>query len=178
MAAQVHKIIAGSPRCLARFLFPRGRFGPYFAAVNDDQFLRIVEATPLVSIDLILRNERGEALLGKRLNRPAQGFWFVPGGRIRKNERVARALARISQRELGVEITDANLMGVFDHLYEDNFLNAPGVNTHYVVLGFAAQFPLSTPLTPDDQHSELRWWRASDLLAAADVHENTKAYFR
>ena len=56
--------------------------------LNDTDFLHIVDATPLVSIDLVLRNERDEVLLGQRKNRPAQGIWFVPGGRIRKNERV------------------------------------------------------------------------------------------
>src|SRR5687767_7562775 len=43
--------------------------------LDDDKFLKIIEATPLVSIDLIIRNAQGQVLLGKRLNRPAQGFW-------------------------------------------------------------------------------------------------------
>jgi colanic acid biosynthesis protein WcaH len=149
-----------------------------FCSMNDQEFLRIVDATPLVSIDLIIRNEYGQALLGKRLNRPARDSWFVPGGRIRKNETVPQALARISRRELGVTITDAKLIGVFDHLYNDNFLAAPGVSTHYVVLGFAAQLPAAAALIPDDQHSELCWCGIEELLARTDVHENTKAYFR
>ena len=85
--------------------------------MTDEQFLHIVDATPLVSIDLVIRNERGEMLLGWRKNRPAQNSWFVPGGRIRKNERVKEALQRISQRELGVAISDAKVLGVFDHIY-------------------------------------------------------------
>lgn len=146
--------------------------------LTDDQFLRIVEATPLVSIDLIIRNPRGEVLLGRRLNRPAKDSWFVPGGRIRKNERVREALRRISQRELGVLIEQADLLGVFDHIYEDNFLGAPGVNTHYVVLGYAAALPQDAVLTPDDQHGEFKWWPVGELLGRADVHPNTKAYFK
>ena len=146
--------------------------------MTDEDFLHIVDATPLVAIDLIIRNESGAVLLGKRLNRPAQGCWFVPGGRIRKNERTAEALSRISQHELGVTVAGAKLIGAFDHIYEDNFLGAPGVNTHYVVLGFAAQLPESAPLTPDDQHSELRWWPVEELISSAEVHENSKAYFR
>ena len=149
-----------------------------FTSVTDEQFLDIVDATPLVSIDLIIRNERGEVLLGWRVNRPAQNSWFVPGGRIRKNERVKEALQRISQRELGMAINDAKLVGVFDHIYEDNFLGTPKVNTHYVVLGFAAELSSSTALTADEQHGELKWWGVNDLLASHDVHENTKAYFR
>jgi colanic acid biosynthesis protein WcaH len=146
--------------------------------LNDSDFLRIVEATPLVSIDLIVRNGQGEVLLGRRTNRPAQGMWFVPGGRIRKNERVADALRRISRRELGVELAEAKLLGVFDHIYPDNFLGAPDVNTHYVVLGMEAPWPNSASVTTDEQHDEFRWWTAAEILASDKVHENTKAYFR
>jgi colanic acid biosynthesis protein WcaH len=146
--------------------------------LDDSDFLRIVDSTPLVSIDLILRNARGEILLGRRTNRPAQGMWFVPGGRIRKNERVADALRRISRRELGVEISQAQLLGVFDHLYPDNFLGTTGVSTHYVVLGMAAPWPDGVPVRADDQHEEMLWWAESEILACNEVHENTKAYFR
>ena len=97
-------------------------------SLEQDKFLSIVAATPLVSIDLILRSERGRVLLGRRVNRPAQGFWFVPGGRIRKNERIKDALRRISRAELGIEIEHAELTGVFDHIYEDNYFGAPGIN--------------------------------------------------
>ena len=145
--------------------------------MTNEEFLRIVDATPLVSIDLIIRNEHGQVLLGWRINRPAQNSWFVPGGRIRKNERVKEALQRISQRELGVVIVDAALVGVYDHIYEDNFLGASKVNTHYVVLGFATELSSKTVFTPDEQHGELKWWRVSDLLAQGEVHPNTKAYF-
>lgn len=146
--------------------------------LNDTEFLHIVDATPLVSIDLILRNERGEVLLGRRANRPARGLWFVPGGRIRKNERVNEALQRISERELGVRIAQAKLLGAFDHIYPDNFLGAPDVNTHYVVLGMAAELPSDRAFTVDQQHEELKWWTVKQLLAEPLVHENTKVYFR
>lgn len=43
-------------------------------------FQTIIGATPLVSIDLIVKKAKGEVLLGYRTNRPAQGDWFVPGG--------------------------------------------------------------------------------------------------
>ena len=145
--------------------------------LSDTDLLHIVDATPLVSIDLILRNERGEVLLGQRVNRPAQGLWFVPGGRIHKNERVAEALQRISKRELGVTISEAKLLGVFDHIYPDNFLGATGVNTHYVVLGMAAELAGNLRFAADAQHSELKWWTKAELLASAVVHQNTKAYF-
>jgi len=146
--------------------------------LDDETFLKVVEATPLVSLDLLIRRDGGEVLLGRRVNRPAQGFWFVPGGRIRKNERVSEALKRISLGELGVAIERAELIGVFDHIYEDNFAGKPGINTHYVVIAFEHRFPAGAVLRPDAQHSELNWWKIDALLSSPEVHANTKAYFR
>lgn len=142
-----------------------------------DLFLTVVGATPLVSIDLVIRNAEGQVLLGRRKNRPARGYWFVPGGRIFKNERVEQAMRRISQAEIGVAIDDANLLGVFDHIYPDNFWGEE-VNTHYVVLGYTYLLPAGTEIAPDDQHDALQWWTVEALLDSPEVHENTKAYFR
>lgn len=59
--------------------------------LDQSLFKTIVANTPLISIDLIIRNESGMALLGQRLNQPAQGYWFVPGGRIFKDENFSQA---------------------------------------------------------------------------------------
>ncbi|WP_188925660.1 NUDIX domain-containing protein [Shewanella algicola] len=62
----------------------------------------MIENTPLVSIDFVVYNQKGEVLLGKRNNRPAQGGWFVPGGRIKKDELMSAAFKRLAKNELGV----------------------------------------------------------------------------
>lgn len=144
---------------------------------NDEDFARIIAATPLVSIDLILRNPQGQILLGYRRNRPAQDTWFVPGGRIRKNERLADAWRRIARVELGITLDAPRLLGVYEHLYDDNALDLPGVGTHYVVLACEADLPAGAALQPDQQHAQLHWWEIAALLASPDVHANTKAYF-
>jgi colanic acid biosynthesis protein WcaH len=147
-------------------------------SLADDDFARIIEATPLVSIDLVLRNPQGEVLLGRRRNRPAQEYWFVPGGRIRKNERTQDAFRRIAQAELGIAPAPSRLIGVFDHMYEDNFFDIPGLTTHYVVIACEAELGAGSLLQPDEQHAELKWWPVEQLLASAEVHDNSKLYFR
>ncbi len=147
--------------------------------ISDEQFLKVIDSTPLVSIDLILANSQGEILLGKRNNRPAQGYWFVPGGRIRKNERLADAIKRISLAESGSELTlsDGQLLGAFDHIYDDNFSGIDGINTHYVVLAYNIKLKDDFEIAPDEQHSEMKWWSKDGLLNDYEVHQNTKAYF-
>ena len=148
--------------------------------MKGKHFLEIIEATPLVSIDLIIRNPSEKVLLGKRINRPAKGYWFVPGGRIIKNETIVHALKRISVTEMGQDLsTEAHsLLGAYDHIYEDNFLNVDRVNTHYVVLAFSILLQQEIDVNPDEQHSDLQWWEIDTLLKDPTVHHNTKAYFR
>lgn len=147
--------------------------------LDEDEFLDIIKKTPLVSIDLIVRDENQNILLGCRKNRPAQGKWFVPGGRIRKDESIANACSRISQKELGVHVSvdDTRFLGVYEHLYDDNVAGIPGFGTHYVVLGHEVTLPASQLSPPTEQHTEYRWLSERQILQDPDVHENTKLYF-
>ena len=145
-----------------------------------EQFVAVIDATPLVSIDLIVRNDQHTVLLGKRLNRPAQGYWFVPGGRIRKNERLTEAFKRLCETELGqaFSLSQAQPLGHYEHFYQDNALEAEGVSTHYVVLAYELKLGDEHELVLDDQHTEHRWWSEQELLASDLVHAHTKDYFR
>ena len=148
--------------------------------IDKKHVLKIIEATPLVSIDLVIRNPSNKVLLGKRNNRPAMGYWFVPGGRIFKNETINQALKRISEVELGQDLSTKapSLLGAYDHIYEDNFLNVKGINTHYVVLAFVIALQQEIEVKSDEQHTELKWWEVDKLLQDQTVHQNTKVYFR
>jgi colanic acid biosynthesis protein WcaH len=147
--------------------------------LDADDFLDIIARTPLVSVDIVALDAAGRALLGMRVNRPAQGYWFVPGGRILKGERIADAFARICLRELGIEcgIAEARLLGVFDHLYDDNYRGVEGIDTHYVVIAYEVRLGADVVLAPDDQHEALKWFARDELLREAKVHPNTKRYF-
>ena len=103
--------------------------------IDDKQFLKIIESTPLVSIDLIIENQRGDILLGKRTNRPAQNYWFVPGGRIRKNETIAEAIARISSTELGIDLSINDVSDLNGNIIDvsKNFLKEFSTNQAYII---------------------------------------------
>ena len=148
--------------------------------MKDKNILEIIVATPLVSIDLVIKNPSKKVLLGKRTNRPAKGYWFVPGGRIIKNETINQALKRISKVEVGLDLSTEtlNLLGAYDHIYEDNFLNVSGINTHYVALAFAVNLKQEIEVKPDEQHIAFKWWKIDKLLEDPSVHLNTNAYFR
>ena len=147
--------------------------------LSQADFGFIVRHTPLVSIDLIVRNPDDAILLGLRRNEPAKDTWFVPGGVIRKGETRAQAFERISHMELGhaLSIHDAQFLGVHEHHYPSNFTGTTDFGTHYVVLAYELNRADQTTYVPDDQHHRYRWFSLPDLLADSQVHPNTKAYF-
>ncbi len=156
-----------------------------------EQFLEIVKNTPLVSIDLVIRDESGAVLTGMRTNAPACGYWFVPGGRIRKSDAdLAAAFTRIVTAELGdegvgkVKFADARLLGIYEHRYADNYAGNDQFDTYYIVLGCEVRCErLDIPKLPllkgenDEQHSAWRYYEVDELLKAIDVHQNVKNYF-
>ncbi len=141
-------------------------------------FKCIIKNTPLISIDLIVENKEGKILLGLRKNKPAQGYYFVPGGRIFKNETIEEAFRNISKNELGMDfdIKDADFLGVFQHFYEDNYFGDDGFGTHYVVLAYHLKIEDTLNL-PDEQHSEYIWLTPEEILKNEKVHKYTKNYF-
>ncbi len=143
----------------------------------DEVFRTVVSSTPLVSIDLVVENTNGELLLGLRNNRPAQGFWFVPGGRIMKNERLDAAFSRLAREELGLDVQrgDARLLGVYEHLYTDSVFGSEP-DTHYVVLAYHLSADLDLKQLPSEQHGDYQWLSLAEISSSERVHDNTRAY--
>ncbi len=153
---------------------------PPAGALSASDFRRAVEMLPLVSIDLLLRDGAGRYLTGLRANPPARGAWFVPGGRIRKNETLRQALCRIAREELGLSVPAESWRprGVYEHFYGTNFAGEAGRSTHYVVLAYEADFPLDIANLPRAQHQRYRWASAEAIAADPGVHPYTQAYFK
>ena len=147
--------------------------------LSAELFGSIVAHAPLISLDLVVHNPAGDILLGQRLNRPAQGFWFVPGGRVRKDERLPQAFARLTREELGVELAmvSARFLGPYEHHYPDNF-SGDDFSTHYVVLAYELVLDVALAALPRAQHDAYRWWKRDELLASPDVHVHSKWYFQ
>lgn len=142
-------------------------------------FQQVVDATPLVSIDLVVRDVQGRVLLGLRRNRPARDFWFVPGGRVLKNERLDEAFLRLTHEELGQPTIRGNAvsLGAFEHIYPDSIFGE-NTGTHYVVLAYLIDLPADTQLAPPAaQHQQYCWVLPEDVPADLPVHPYTRDYF-
>ena len=143
--------------------------------LDNYTFKTVINSTPLVSIDILLKKDN-KILLGKRINKPAQGYFFSTGGRVNKNEAIANAMARIAKNELNIELKYIpKFIGVFEHFYDDSIYE--DVSTHYVNLAYEYEVKEISDL-PTEQHSEYRWFTIDELLQSVQVHKYTKDYFR
>lgn len=147
--------------------------------LDREIFSHIVKHTPLIAIDLIIKDSEGRVLLGKRVNAPAKDYWFVPGGRIYKDEPIAEAFSRISLNETGdtLSIDKAKFLGVYEHFYENSFYD-DNTSTHYIVLGYEINHDFSIGILPEVQHNTYKMVPIKTLLHDAKVHSNVKLYFK
>lgn len=148
--------------------------------MKPEEFENVIRLTPLVAIDLVVRSPDGRVLVGRRTYEPAKDVFFVPGGRITKNETRAAAFRRISREELGMELSleAARFLSVNEHFYPTNRFQKKGFGTHYITLAYEIELRLETSRLPQDQHGEYAWMSPEELLRSPEVHENTKVYFR
>ena len=143
--------------------------------LDDATFKTIIDSTPLISIDILLKKDN-KVLLGRRINKPAQGYFFSTGGRINKNETIDSAMVRIVKNELNIELKFMpEFIGVFEHFYDDSIYES--VTTHYVNLAYEYEVEEVLNL-PTEQHNEYQWFTVSELLKSKQVHKYVKDYFK
>jgi colanic acid biosynthesis protein WcaH len=143
--------------------------------LDHQTFKTVISSTPLISIDLLVKKDN-KILLGRRINKPAQGYLFSIGGRVYKNETINNAMMRIASNELCIELKSTpKFMGVFEHFYDDGIYQ--NVSTHYVNLAYEIEVEETLNL-PNEQHNEYQWLTIDDLLESKQVHKHVKDYFK
>lgn len=147
--------------------------------LSNKDFYNIIDKTPLVAFDMLIKY-KGKYLFGERVNEPAKGYLFNPGGRILKMETIAEACKRLTKTELGIELQLNRFTFHMntEHLYENNVFNN-NTCTHYVCMCYLCE------LTDDEyaninisnQHSGAEWFSRDDVLTNKQIHKNAKRYF-
>lgn len=78
---------------------------------------------PKVVTLVVVEDEVGEVVLGRRAIEPGYGFWCLPGGFVNDDEHPADAAARECLEEIKAEVEITGLLGVYHIVRRD----APGM---------------------------------------------------
>ena len=98
--------------------------------------------------------------MGLRQNEPVKGQWFTPSVDACLKMNGGRTGSSVLQKlELGLKVNldDFELMGVWDHFYENSAIDE-SVSTHYVNLPHVCRLESRPELSLDAQHESVRWF--------------------
>lgn len=70
----------------------------------EELFLFISRLTPMMNVDLLVRNGNGEILLTWREDKFHDPGWHIPGGIIRYKEEIRDRIRTVAKNELGADI--------------------------------------------------------------------------
>jgi len=127
-----------------------------------EQYLKIIEALPILCVDIVARNARGEYLLVKRANQPKKGHWWPIGGRVLKGETLEQAAVRKLREESGLEAKSVEPLGYYESVADASPFGLP-FPYHTVSVVFSAFVDDRQEIVLDGQSVE--WKRARELPA-------------
>ncbi len=114
-----------------------------------------------VGIMVLIFNEKGKVLLGKRKNAFAAGEYGIPSGHMEKGETFTQAALREIQEETGVSIKEKELLlfALSNYIIED-------WDDQYVTFDFAVTIAASTISNQEPDKCEGWEWHDPALLPA------------
>lgn len=74
------------------------------AGLPDEIFYYISRTTPLINVDLLIKDEKGRMLLSWRDDQYSGIGWHLPGGIIRHKETMETRLQKVALDEIGTEV--------------------------------------------------------------------------
>ncbi len=124
--------------------------------VPAELYRQFLENLPLACVDIaIVAN--GSVLLVKRKDPPARGEWWLPGGRVRKGERMRDAARRKAAEEVGVSCHVGPLLYTAETMFPDG---PHGVAVHSINSCFMLYPAEAVPVPEvrlDEHHLGWKW---------------------
>lgn len=141
-----------------------------------DVFYFVSQLTPLINVDLLVKNKSGQVLLTWRDDRFYGPAWHIPGGIIRFKEKIEDRIEKVAQLELGASVRFAP-----EPIHIRGLINSErDVRGHFISLLFLCELTSDLPqeracITNDPKPGEWAWHNGApqNLLK---VHEAFRRY--
>ena len=121
--------------------------------IPQELYNEIIRNVPIACVDVVIIHST-EALLVKRKDPPANGKWWVPGGRVFKGELMSEAAKRKCSEEVGLDCR----IGPIIHTAETIFGDGPcGIPVHSINACFLAYPEYGYDPILDGHHKDYFW---------------------
>lgn len=122
----------------------------------EKDYKKVLDTMPVVCVDGLIINSQNQYLLVKRNNEPLKGEFWLPGGRLHKNELLETSIKRKIFEELGTEVSIVKFLGYFEEFFDVTEQKTKG-GFHAISFVFLLKL-LSDKISLDNQASEWRWF--------------------
>jgi ADP-ribose pyrophosphatase YjhB (NUDIX family) len=120
--------------------------------IESELYTRIIENLPILCVDgLIIKDDK--ILLLKRINEPAKGEWWFPGGRVFKNEKINQSIIRKVKEETNLDVEIVKQIAVCETIFEKK---------HTVNICFSLK-PINDEVILNYEHEKYCWFDLSEL---------------
>lgn len=124
--------------------------------IPTKDYKMILENMPIVCVDGVIINEDNEYLLVRRINEPMKNVFWIPGGRLLKNETLEEGIRRKMKQELDIYVKVEKLLGFFEEFFERSS-NEISSGLHVISFVFLLAIHNQSDIKLDDQSSEWKW---------------------
>jgi colanic acid biosynthesis protein WcaH len=121
--------------------------------IEENLYNTIIDVLPILCVDGFIFKDN-KILLLKRSNYPAIGEWWVPGGRVFKNESLIDAMKRKIKEEINLEVINLNQIGITETIFDDK--------KHTVNICFLVECK-DYNIEINNDHSNFEWFSVDSL---------------
>lgn len=137
--------------------------------IPEEDYKKIIKLMPTCCVDAIIVKDN-KYLLVKRGLEPAKNQWWVIGGRLLKNERVADCAIRKAKEEVGLETEFDKILGVYETMFDKGVFGFP---VHTVNTMCLLKYK-SGEITLDETSLDSKWMDKIDLVLNPDIRRFLK----
>ena len=138
--------------------------------IPEEDYKKILDFVPVACVDIVV--VLGDKfLMGKRINEPARGAWWIPGGRVFKGEILEETAVRKISEELGVvaNTNDFTFLTGKETMFENSAVE--GVSSHTINSVFVLKLNEEPEVNLNaSDFSEVRWF--------GEIDENFHPYLK
>ncbi len=107
------------------------------AGLPDEVFYYISRITPMINVDLLIKDEFNRTLLSWRDDKYAGKGWHVPGGIIRFKETFETRIKKVAESEIGVKVEfDSNPIAINQIINEER-----DIRGHFISILYKCSLP-------------------------------------
>ena len=117
----------------------------------DEVFCFISKLTPMVNVDLLIKDENGRTLLAWRNDPFSKQGWHLPGGIVRFKESLENRVEKVAQTEIGVEVDFDPIPIDFNEIISEHNVRGHFLSFLYKCSLSGSFIPSNEELSKDEQ---------------------------